>query len=108
MVAAMVAAQPTAIPMTKVLARELGPFGIRVNAIAPGMTDTPATREVASQETMDRNVAVVVTVDWGAEDLRDKPDPKQYVFHSFACVAQWALDRSLAHDGVTVTEGEAA
>ena len=45
-----VTSKATAIPLTKVLARELGPFGIRVNAIAPGLTDTPATHEVASDE----------------------------------------------------------
>jgi 3-oxoacyl-[acyl-carrier protein] reductase len=45
-----VTSKAAAIPLTKVLARELGPFGIRVNAIAPGLTDTPATHEVASEE----------------------------------------------------------
>jgi NAD(P)-dependent dehydrogenase (short-subunit alcohol dehydrogenase family) len=45
-----VTSKAAAIPLTKVLARELGPFGIRVNAIAPGLTDTPATHEVASDE----------------------------------------------------------
>jgi len=32
--------------MTKLLAKELGPKKIRVNTIAPGMTDTEGTREV--------------------------------------------------------------
>jgi NAD(P)-dependent dehydrogenase (short-subunit alcohol dehydrogenase family) len=45
-----VTSKAAAIPLTKVLARELGPFGIRVNAIAPGLTDTPATHDVASDE----------------------------------------------------------
>ena len=56
----------------------------------------------------DRRIEFDLTVDWGQDDLRDKPEPKHYVFHSFACVAQWALDRSLTHDGVTVSEGEPA
>jgi len=35
--------------ITQSLARELGPLGIRINAIAPGPTDTAATRSVAPE-----------------------------------------------------------
>lgn len=35
------------ISFTRVLAAELGPFGICVNAIAPGLTDTEAARTIA-------------------------------------------------------------
>jgi 3-oxoacyl-[acyl-carrier protein] reductase len=38
------------IALTQGLARELGPFGIRVNAIAPGVTLTTATREAFDEE----------------------------------------------------------
>lgn len=41
------------IGVTRVLAGELGQHGICVNAIAPGFTDTPASRTIASVEKFD-------------------------------------------------------
>lgn len=43
--------------ITCVLARELGPRGIRVNAIAPGPTDTRALRDKVPQQYIDGMVA---------------------------------------------------
>ena len=42
-----VASKGAVISLTRALARELGPRQIRVNALAPGFTDTPASRRLA-------------------------------------------------------------
>ena len=47
--AAYAAAKGGVIALTKSLAREFSPFGIRVNAVSPGPVDTPALK-VASEE----------------------------------------------------------
>ncbi len=43
--------------LTRASAKELGPFGITVNAICPGMINTELTREHADQERLDRIAA---------------------------------------------------
>jgi 3-oxoacyl-[acyl-carrier protein] reductase len=40
--------------MTRLLARDLGPFGITVNAIAPGTALTPRVRKVRDEESLKR------------------------------------------------------
>jgi NAD(P)-dependent dehydrogenase (short-subunit alcohol dehydrogenase family) len=43
--------------LTRAAAKELGPFGITVNAICPGLIDTELTRENASDESLARHVS---------------------------------------------------
>ena len=43
--------------LTRAAAKELGKFGITVNAVCPGMIDTELTRESASQEFLERMAA---------------------------------------------------
>jgi 3-oxoacyl-[acyl-carrier protein] reductase len=43
--------------LTRAAAKELGKFGITVNAVCPGMIDTELTRESASQDVLDKLAA---------------------------------------------------
>lgn len=47
------ASKAAVITLTKSMARELAPLGIRVNAIAPGMTETDMVAESMSEEVID-------------------------------------------------------
>jgi len=54
---AYVASKGAVIGMTRVLARELGPSGVTVNAVMPGQVATPGTEQYNAEEDFDRTMA---------------------------------------------------
>jgi NAD(P)-dependent dehydrogenase (short-subunit alcohol dehydrogenase family) len=54
---AYVASKGAVIGMTRVLARELGPHEVTVNAVMPGQVATPGTEQYNTEEDFDRTMA---------------------------------------------------
>ncbi|MGY1662707.1 SDR family NAD(P)-dependent oxidoreductase [Geodermatophilus sp. SYSU D00705] len=54
---AYVASKGAVLGMTRVLAKELGPHGVTVNAVMPGQVATPGTEQYNSEEDFDRTMA---------------------------------------------------
>ncbi|MBB3086573.1 SDR family NAD(P)-dependent oxidoreductase [Geodermatophilus sabuli] len=54
---AYVASKGAVLGMTRVLAQELGPHGVTVNAVMPGQVATPGTEQYNSEEDFDRTMA---------------------------------------------------
>jgi NAD(P)-dependent dehydrogenase (short-subunit alcohol dehydrogenase family) len=53
---AYVASKGAVLGMTRVLARELGPHGVTVNAVVPGQVATPGTEEYNAEADFDRTM----------------------------------------------------
>jgi NAD(P)-dependent dehydrogenase (short-subunit alcohol dehydrogenase family) len=52
-----VASKGAVLGITRVLAKELGPHGVTVNAVMPGQVATPGTRQYLEEEDFDRTMA---------------------------------------------------
>jgi NAD(P)-dependent dehydrogenase (short-subunit alcohol dehydrogenase family) len=80
--------------LTQSLARELGPRGIRVNAIAPGITDTDATRKTVPDAIRDQIVGSLPLGRMGQVD-----DIVQGCLYLLSDEAGWVTAQVLAVDG---------
>ena len=80
--------------LTQSLARELGPRGIRVNSIAPGPTDTEATRSVAPESILKGIIASMPLARLGGVD-----DIVGAALFLLSDDAKWITGQTLTVDG---------
>jgi NAD(P)-dependent dehydrogenase (short-subunit alcohol dehydrogenase family) len=75
--------------MTRALAIDHGPDGIRVNAVCPGDTDTPMLREEAGQ--------LGITTDAMLVDAADRPLRRMGNPHEIAAAVLWLASDSSSY-----------
>jgi NAD(P)-dependent dehydrogenase (short-subunit alcohol dehydrogenase family) len=93
--AAYAAAKAALVHLTRVLAVELAPLGIRVNGVAPGIVETPLTREMlADPGTRERLVA---RIPLGRPGLPD--DVARAILFLVSPAAEYITGHVLAVDG---------
>jgi NAD(P)-dependent dehydrogenase (short-subunit alcohol dehydrogenase family) len=97
--AAYGASKAAVISLTRSLASTLGPQGVRVNAVAPGVIDTPLTQSIAEQRSAIRGVTPQETL---APILGGLPLRRMGLAHEVAeVVAFLASDQSAFVTGQT-------
>lgn len=98
--AAYAASKAGLVGLTQTLAAELGPQGIRVNAILPGGTDTPMGRVVASSEEARAHVASLHAL----KRLADPAEIARSVLYLASDAASFTTGTALLVDGgVSIT-----
>jgi 3-oxoacyl-[acyl-carrier protein] reductase len=80
--------------LTQSLARELGPSNIRVNAIAPGPTNTEALRKTTSDEFQQQMVA-----GFPIARLGEPQDMVGTALYLCSTASQWVTGQIIAVDG---------
>ena len=83
--------------LTLSLAKELGPLGIRINAVAPGPTDTEATRNSVKPEVIERLLQQMPLRRMGTTD-----DIVAACLFLLSSHASWITGQILSVDGGTV------
>lgn len=87
--------------LTKALALELGPQGVRVNAIAPGTINTPLTQNMIASFTPERKLEYdkFVRQSFALGRLGDPQDVAQLAVHLASPAANWITGSVFIVDG---------
>lgn len=94
------AAKAGLIQLTKTLALELAPHGIRVNGVAPGMVDTDSLREFLDDESLERRAAEVP-----AGRVASPDDIGKVVVLLASGLAGWIYGHTVVADGGEILNG---
>jgi NAD(P)-dependent dehydrogenase (short-subunit alcohol dehydrogenase family) len=102
---AYAAAKAAAIGLTRAAAARYAADGIRINAVAPGLVETPMSRRAAGDEEIRRYIATKQPLDGGRIGAPEDLDGAAVYFLSDA--SRWVTGQVLAVDGGwCVTEGQ--